>query len=396
MAPAVKAASGISPVRFSAMALVLFSAGHFFSDLYSGALGALQPLLVGKFHLTLAEAGWLGGMLMFSGSIMQPLFGVLSDRIRTRMFAVLGPAVAGIFISSLGLATSYSGLMWMIILGGTGIAAFHPQASSRATLGIRTNRGRAMAVFISSGTLGYASGPAFFSLLSSHLGLQGLYWGAIPGVLTSVLLITLLPDFSGPIVKADSGADWHALRSVWKPMTILYVLVFIRSIIQVTFAQFIPLYMHLERGYSLAWASYTLSFYLAAGAIGGFLGGHLADRFGGRLVIIVSMIAAVPFLLLFFLAPGWISTAGLLLGGLILLFTIPVNVVMAQDLAPKQAGTVSALMMGFAWGMAGFIFVPLTGWLSDRISMHYALMSLTAYPILGFLLALRLPKHVTS
>jgi FSR family fosmidomycin resistance protein-like MFS transporter len=396
MAPATKTAPGVSTVRFSALALVLFSAGHFFSDLYSGALGALQPLLVGKFHLTLAEAGWLGGMLMFSGSIMQPLYGYLSDRIRTRMFAVLGPAVAGVFISSLGLAPSYSGLMWMIILGGTGIAMFHPQASSQATVGIRSNRSRAMAVFISSGTLGFASGPAFFSLLSSNLGLGRLYWGAIPGVLTSLLLITFLPDVSAPSVKADSRSDWRALRSVWKPMTILYALVFIRSIIQVVFAQFIPLYMHLERGYSLAWASYTLSLYLAAGAVGGFLGGHLADRFGGRLVIIVSMIASVPFLLLFFLAQGWLSTAGLLLGGLILLFTIPVNVVMAQDLAPKQAGTVSALMMGFAWGMAGFIFVPLTGWLSDRITMHYALMSLTVFPLVGFLLSWRLPKHATA
>jgi MFS transporter, FSR family, fosmidomycin resistance protein len=396
MAPATKTAPGVSTIRFSALALVLFSAGHFFSDLYSGALGALQPLLVDKFHLTLAEAGWLGGMLMFSGSIMQPLYGYLSDRIRTRMFAVLGPAVAGVFISSLGLAPSYLGLMWMIILGGTGIAMFHPQASSRATVGIRSNRSRAMAVFISSGTLGFASGPAFFSLLSSNLGLGGLYWGAIPGVLTSLLLITFLPDVSTASVKADSRSDWRALRSVWKPMMILYVLVFIRSIIQVVYAQFIPLYMHLERGYSLSWSSYTLSLYLAAGAVGGFLGGHLADRFGGRLVIIVSMIASVPFLLLFFLAHGWLSVAGLMLGGLILLFTIPVNVVMAQDLAPKQAGTVSALMMGFAWGTAGFIFVPLTGWLSDRITMHYALMLLTIFPLVGFLLSWRLPKHATA
>jgi MFS transporter, FSR family, fosmidomycin resistance protein len=327
---------------------------------------------------------------------MQPLYGYLSDRIRTRMFAVLGPAVAGIFISSLGLAPSYLGLMWMIILGGTGIAAFHPQASSRATLGIRTNRSRAMAVFISSGTLGFASGPAFFSLLAGSLGLGGLHWGAIPGVLTSLLLITLLPDYSGRSVKADSGSDWRALRSVWKPMTILFVLVFIRSIIQVVYSQFIPLYMHMERGYSLAWSAYTLSLYLAAGAVGGFLGGHLADRFGGRFVIIVSMIASVPFLLLFFFAEGWLSVAGLMLGGLILLFTIPVNVVMAQDLAPKQAGTVSALMMGFAWGTAGFIFVPLTGWLSDRISMHYALLSLTIFPLLGFLLSWRLPKHAAA
>jgi FSR family fosmidomycin resistance protein-like MFS transporter len=86
--------------------------------------------------------------------------------------------------------------------------------------------------------------------------------------------------------------------------------------------------------------------------------------------ILVSMIASVPFLALFFLTQGVISIAGLCAGGLILLFTIPVNVVMAQELVPAQSGTVSALMMGFAWGMAGMIFIPLTGWLSDMFSLH--------------------------
>jgi FSR family fosmidomycin resistance protein-like MFS transporter len=100
----------------------------------------------------------------------------------------------------------------------------------------------------------------------------------------------------------------------------------------------------------------------------------------------------VPFLALFFFAQGWLSMFGLLVGGLILLFTIPVNVVMAQELVPGQAGTVSALMMGFAWGTAGLIFIPLTGHLADVYSLHAALAALAAFPLLGFLLALRLPR----
>ena len=86
------------------------------------------------------------------------------------------------------------------------------------------------------------------------------------------------------------------------------------------------------------------------------------------------------------------AIAGLVLGGLILLFTIPVNLVMAQDLVPTQAGTVSALMMGFAWGAAGLIFIPLTGRMADLFSLHTALLALLAFPILGFFLSLRLPK----
>jgi FSR family fosmidomycin resistance protein-like MFS transporter len=65
---------------------------------------------------------------------------------------------------------------------------------------------------------------------------------------------------------------------------------------------------------------------------------------------------------------------------------------MAQELAPSQAGTVSALMMGFAWGMAGLIFIPLTGWVSDVFSMQWAFAGLLAFPLMGYLLALKLPK----
>jgi FSR family fosmidomycin resistance protein-like MFS transporter len=135
-----------------------------------------------------------------------------------------------------------------------------------------------------------------------------------------------------------------------------------------------------------------LSAYLAAGAIGGFFGGHLADRFGGRAVILFSMIASVPFLTAFFFTRGWFSVLGLILGGFILLFTIPVNVVMAQELAPSQTGTVSALMMGFAWGMAGMIFIPIVGYAADLFSLRVVLPYLIVFPVIGFFLTLKLPK----
>ena len=65
---------------------------------------------------------------------------------------------------------------------------------------------------------------------------------------------------------------------------------------------------------------------------------------------------------------------------------------MAQELVPAQAGTVSALMMGFAWGTAGLIFIPLTGWMSDLFSMQVAFTGLIGFPLIGFLLSLKLPR----
>jgi FSR family fosmidomycin resistance protein-like MFS transporter len=377
--------------RAGLVSLVLLSCGHFSVDLYSSALGALQPLLVERFHTSLTQAGILGGVLVFSASVMQPVYGYLSDRFHSRIFTVLAPAVAGLFISAMGRAPSYSWLLPLVLLGGTGVAAFHPQASSRAVLGAEGKRARAMAIFVSAGTLGYALGPTYFSAIATHWGLAQLQWAAVPGVLMTLLLF-VIPSGAASTARPHGGFEWRPLQAAWKPLTLLYLIVFIRSSLQIAFAQFLPLYLHMDRGFGVVAANYALSAYLTAGAIGGFLGGHLADRFGGRLVTLFSMVVSVPFLVLFFSTTGWLSLTGLVAGGFVLLFTIPVNVVMAQRLAPSQAGTVSALMMGFAWGMAGMLFIPIIGLAADLFSLHGVLASLTVFPVIGFLLAWKLPR----
>ncbi len=384
-------ASPVKMARGALLTLLLFCVGHFVIDLYSSALGVFQPLLEDRYGLNFTQAGILGGLLVFSSSVMQPVYGYLSDRFHSHLFSALAPAVAAIFISGLGWAPGYKALLCMVFLGGAGIASFHPQAASNATARIEAHRGRAMAVFISAGTLGLALGPAFFSLLTSHRGLSGALWGAIPGVLLTLSLLLWMPPLAYR-VRSREHLDWSSLRAVWKPLALLYLLVVIRSVVQITFTQFLPLYLHKEREYSLSRASLTLSLYLLGGALGGLAGGTLADRFGGRRIIIFSMIGSVPMLALFLFTKGALSAAGLFLGGLILLFTIPINVVMAQDLVPAQAGIVSALMMGFGWGIAGLIFIPLTGWVADLLSMQWAFAGLIAFPLLGFFFALKLPR----
>ncbi|MGQ9634932.1 MAG: MFS transporter [Bryobacteraceae bacterium] len=391
LTPVEAPAAGISLTRASWLALVLLSCGHFAVDLYSSALGALQPLLVERFGLTLARAGLLSGVLVFSASVAQPLYGYLSDRFHSRAFMVLAPAVAALFISALGLAPTYRWLLLLVLLGGAGVASFHPQASAWVVAEAGQRPGQTMGFFISAGALGYALGPTYFSFLVSRWGLERMHWAAIPGLAVTALLIWK-PPRAALAARPHRGFQWRPLAAVWKPLVILYAAVFLRSILQIAFGQFLPLYLHRGRGFSIPAAGYALSAFLAAGAVGGVLGGRLADRFGGRSVILFSMLASPPFFALFFITSGWLSLACLVLGGFILLFTIPVNVVMAQQLAPAQAGTVSALMMGFAWGMAGMVFIPLIGFAADVYSLHTALAALTVFPLIGFCLAWKLPR----
>ena len=388
--PAAVRRLGVSP---GMLTLILLSAGHFLIDLYSGALGVLQPLLVDKLRLSLTQAGLLGGVLVFSSSVTQPFYGYLSDRWRSRLFSGLSPAVAGVFISSLGYAPGFGWALALVFLGGAGVSAFHPQGSAWAAAGLERNRPRWMAVFISAGTLGLALSPFFYSQIVAAHGLESAVWAAIPGILVSALLLTAMPVPAQPL-GGGTRFDWAPLKAVRRPLAILFAGVFLRSVVQITYTQFLALYLSRERGFTLRQAALTLTLYLAAGALGGFIGGNLSERFGARRVILASFLFSTPFMAVFFFGgQGPWGVASLALGGLILLFTIPVNVVVAQELAPKQAGTVSALMMGFAWGSAGLIFIPLTGWAADQTSLHTALSALLAFPLLGYWVSRHLPEE---
>lgn len=332
-------------------------------------------------------------MLRFVGLDDAAVVRVLVRSLSFAAFFRAGPRDCRGFLSFIAWGGGFYGVLLMVALGGVGVAAFHPQAAANAIATITSHRKTAMAVFISCGSLGMAAGPLCFSPLLQRLGLQWLALAAIPGVLMTCFLLFALPPVESQ-QSAPGEFDWAPLKAVWKPMTILYLLVMIRSVVQVTFQQFLPLYLTSSRRFTISQAAFSLSLFLLSGAIGGFAGGGLADRFGGRLIILISMIASVPFLALFVFGHGVWSMVGLSLGGLILLFTMPVNIVLAQELAPSRAGVVSALMMGFAWGSAGFVFIPLVGLVSDLWSMQVGFACLVLFPLGGFLLALKLPRDI--
>jgi MFS transporter, FSR family, fosmidomycin resistance protein len=107
------------------------------------------------------------------------------------------------------------------------------------------------------------------------------------------------------------------------------------------------------------------------------------------------MVGSLPFLLAFLWTRGPLSVLLCAAGGAFLLFTNAVNIVMAQKLVPEGASTVSALMMGFAWGMGGMI-VPLAGVCSDIFGLQWTLTAVVLLAFPGFLLSLALPAHLDT
>ena len=384
----------VGRVGVAALPLALFSLAHLTIDLYASLVATLQPVLVQHYALSLTQAGILGGVFMFSSSILQLPFGFVSDRMRRPVLVLASPLVAALFLCSLGLAGGFPDLLALIFLGGLGVAAFHPQGAAGAAAMARHRRGLVLAVFVTCGTVGHSIGPVFFSRMTEWLGLGMLYWAALPGLIVSGILLWGLPVRESGTALAQNRFDYEALRAKWKPLLLHYSLVLLRSIVQVGMAQFMTLYLFTERELSFRHASLGLTAFFASGALGSLIGGSLADRFGSRRIVVLSMIVSTPFLALFVGATGWVSFLGLFVGGFTLLLTNPVILGMAQELVPTQESTVSGLIMGFAWGVAGMVFVPLIGLLADHFGLQSLFWGLSLLPLLGFPLALRLPGGV--
>jgi len=373
--------------------LIPLTWGHFFIDCYASMLGAFLPFLHEKLGLSLTQAGILGGMLVFSSSLMQPLYGYLADQLRHKAFVALAPAVAGIFICSMGLAQDFYSLLVLVVLGGIGIASFHPQGAAITSEMSTSRPGYQMSIFITGGMLGHAMGPLYITLLIGAAGLHNSYWAALPGIAMSAYLLLYWSSPQDRSRRQRISVRQH-LRPQIRPLMVHYWLVVVRSANQVVIVSFLPLYFT-TRGYSAAEGGQLLTLFLLTGGIAGLWGGILADRFSGRMVIIVSMVGYFPMALAFLLTGGWISILFCAAAGGFLLFANPVNVVMAQQLVPQASSTVSALMMGFAWGVSGVV-IPLTGFFADLVGLQTIMVSLVILTAPGVLMTLWLPSTSTN
>src|SRR5207245_6563990 len=83
--------------------LLTLMLGHFTVDSYVGVIPVLYPVLIGRFHLSLATVGLVSLAYGGAAAISQPLFGLLADRFGTR-FTGLALAWTAITFSVVGFA----------------------------------------------------------------------------------------------------------------------------------------------------------------------------------------------------------------------------------------------------------------------------------------------------
>jgi len=370
-------------------AMTALSGGHLAVDFASGSVPALIPFLTDRFNLNYAFAAMLLLASTVSSSLVQPLFGLWSDRRGALWLIPGGTILAAVGVGLAAVTPWYPVVLVLVFAGGLGVAAFHPEGAKYAAYASGRKRASGMSYFNIGGNTGYALGAFVTGVFIAAIGLGGGLVAMVPVVIIATFLLRLTPKFaalapaSSTHGEARGADDRHA-------MALLGAVIALRSIPWFTLLAFVPLWLE-SRGHSKAYGNRLLFLMLLAGAAGTLILGPIADRIGFRRTLVITQALIAPLLLVFIYVGGIVGALALLPVGVCVVGTFGVTMVLSQLYLPRHIGVASGLSVGLAMGIGGTAAVVL-GAVADTIDLKTALTIAAVTPALGVLVCLRLPR----
>jgi FSR family fosmidomycin resistance protein-like MFS transporter len=363
------------------------SGGHLATDFASGTVPALIPFFADEFDLSYTLTAVIMLAATLSSSLVQPLFGLWSDRRGAMWLLPVGVGLAGTGIGLAAVAPTYPLVVVLVFVAGLGIAAFHPEGAKFAKYASGRKRASGMSYFNIGGNTGYALGPIVVTPLVLWLGLTGGLVAALPVLLVALVIARLLP-YLRTLRPAANGSEAAAGEDDTRAMWLLGAVIVLRSIAWFGLLTFVPLWA-VSIGQSEADGNRLLALMLLAGAAGTLLFGPVADRIGLRRTLVLTQGALPVLIVVFVFAGGALGGIALMLVGACVVGTFAPTMVLSQLYLPRHVGVASGLAVGL--GMVGGAAAVVLGAVADAFDLEAALYACAAAPAVGVVLALLLP-----
>lgn len=379
-------------VKSNVKLIACLAAGHLVIDMNQGALPAILPHLKTALGLSYSATGALMLVANVTSSIVQPVFGYYADRSVRPWMLPSALFLSGVGLALTGFSSRYLLLTLLISLMGLGVAAYHPEGFKTVNTVGGDRKATAMSWFSLGGSLGFALGPPCVTVLVTDLGIYGTLGMLVPSLVVGFLLLAILPRISSLPDNRDSSAVATAAseQSMPRGLTVLILIVMLRSWTQLGFVTFLPFYYidHLKAAPKIIGP--LLFLFLGAGALGNLVAGPLADRWGTRNLMVWGILASILPGVLFLKTTGVVAYVMLGLFGGLLFSTFSVTIVLGQQYLPRRAGLASGLIAGFAIG-AGGVGVTGLGWVADHYGLLPVLWISALLPLPAFLVSVFLP-----
>ncbi|MGJ5222347.1 MFS transporter [Bradyrhizobium oligotrophicum] len=371
------------------------SVSHFLNDTMQSLIASVYPILKDTYALDFAQIGMITLAFQFTASLLQPVVGHYTDKKAQPYSLAIGMASTFFGLLLLAVAHQYLIILVAAALVGLGSAVFHPESARIARLASGGRYGFAQSVFQLGGSFGTSMGPVLAALIVVPFGQGSIAWFSSIAFL-AILILWRIGRWYAPQITAKKVAPLHAhpdgpsSRRVVVALLVLVALLFSKQLYVSSLSSYYIFYLIDRFGVSTQAAQMYLFVFLAANAVGAFLGGPLGDRFGRKIVIWISILGALPFTLALPYV-GLVGSAVLsVFIGLIISSTTSSIIVFAQELVPHRFGMISGVFFGVAFGIGG-LGAAVLGKLADHTSIEFVYQVCSYLPAIG-LLAVFLPK----
>jgi MFS transporter, FSR family, fosmidomycin resistance protein len=368
--------------------ILAVSVSHMLNDMMQALAPALYPVFREELGLTFFETGLITFVFQVTASLLQPVIGIYTDR-RPKPYSL---PVAMVFtfigLSVLAYGRGYAMLLIAVALIGVGSAIFHPEASRVARAASGGRHGFAQSLFQVGGNFGQSLGPLMAAFIVVPNGQRSVVWFTVLALI-AVAILTRVSQWYAARRPAAKHAAAHKASSlprhiVTRSVAILVIIMFSKVFYLSSLSSYYTFYLISTFQLSVQDSQLYLFVFLAAAAVGTFIGGPVGDRFGRKFVISGSIIGVLPFtLLLPHLNLFWTAVDSVMIG-LILSSAFSAIVVYAQELMPGNVGAVAGLFFGLSFGLGG-IGAAALGELADLTSIGFVYHVCAFLPAIGLL-----------
>ncbi len=375
------------------------SFGHMAIDILNASIAMILAVLAVDFNMSNAQIA-LGGMAYaLMGSLTQPFFGVLADRLGGRWLGAVGLLWTAAFYYAATFSQDYFTLITLMTVASLGSGAFHPQGAMNAGAAGGPKATTGTSVFFLLGQLGLALGPMIAGVLLEEIWMLG---PRIMAVATLPFVVWMAIGLRKPLVRVEEEpprprpATLEERRRLqqrisraravsnsvaqpnrrWVALVAFAVLVALRASVHQIFYGMLPKYFA-DLGFTPTQFGFMVGVPSVAIALGSMAGGVLGDRYDQPKILLWSLLAATPFSwLMLDIVDGWVFYPIAFVAGFLVGIPHSILVVMAQRFLPHRQGLASGAILGFTFA-SGALGMGVAGPIADFYTLS-AVMHVTA------------------
>lgn len=382
------------PQKMVVSMVAAVAVAHLLNDLIQAVLPAIYPMLKTEFQLSFAQIGLIALVYQITASLLQPFVGLYTDKHPLPYLLPIGMSITLLGIGGLAIASNFYMLLGSAVMIGIGSSTFHPEASRVARMASGGRFGTAQSAFQVGGNSGSAIGPLLVALIIVPNGQSATAW-FMGFALLAVFVLSRVSRWlvsEAKQAKKSQIAQTKGLQGavLYRALVVIAVLMLVKFTYIASMSNYYTFYLMQRFELSLAQSQVYLFAFLAAVALGTFMGGPIGDKIGRKAVIWVSFLGIIPLAL--FLPYVNLSTTIILsmLIGLIISSAFSAMVVYAQEALPGRVGLISGLMFGVMFGIGGIAAAAL-GILADHYGIIWVYKVCAFLPLLG-LMTILLPN----